>query len=607
MGTSKYLLGYYNMPKAACTSIKNILYRIEYGRWMDKPLEIHKRIRFKKILLNGVHFGTHRLKQGSGNPYTNFTFVRDPGRRAYSAFTEKIWATGPYHIPGARKHLMDHMGYDLQPLGDIHPTIEEVRRAFKQFLNFIEKGDNKHSLDGHWAGQLDRIRKLGTEDCLNFIGRVESFASDMKLILSRVGWQELDIADQRFNEGPKAPYGFDELLDDEIAAQLSILYRDDYVAFGYKQPYEPIITSAPAANAGFKGRIHVGRPDRLGMRLTMLLQAWRFAREINYQTVVYWPAEEINREQDKERDSERYPASDFIDLEATEKAVGDGSLVFQNAWFPDRSIFADSDPNLRGQFPGHFEKRTASSLPNSICVRQFARGLRFKDEKPAQIRKACAQLFQRIIPSSEVLDTLSVLNAAIPTQSFLGVHVRRGDLVRKLRSLLVEAGNCGTDKDHSELRRYIRMLSNKTAPLSSYRNLLNRHQKASACILLFTDSPEMADTMIDQLGSQAPVIAIHRLETPLANSNQRSFAEMLLLARCHTVIGTQSAFSRAASMIGGVPLIDAGGTQDQAENTRQLLKECAGDLLESNHSLNEWIGKFIETMPRKRMKPRLHR
>lgn len=234
-------LAYYNMPKAACTTIKNILFRIQHGTWNTDPVGIHRQIRFDDVLLRGQAFSAQRNLKRFDRPYMVFTFVRDPSARAYSAFVEKIWATGPYAFPGIRKLLARSYGLTLPALENGIATPEEVSAGFKQFLRFVADnlaGKTSTPANAHWAVQSKRIHSARPHDTIGFVGRVENFAEDMSYLLHKAGWDDLSITGQRYNEGPRPPFTVHEVMDVDTARLLKQIYRDDYTAFDYRAPGE---------------------------------------------------------------------------------------------------------------------------------------------------------------------------------------------------------------------------------------------------------------------------------------------------------------------------------------------------------------------------------
>jgi len=241
IGVKDLVLGYLNMPKAACTTIKNILYYLHNGAWLDRPLNIHRAIRHRSVLLTGSAYSQNRehLEQ-LGKTWCNFTFVRNPGARAFSVFVEKIWATGPYSFPDIRHHLLSKGALTLPPLesGAARDT-DSVASNFLAFLDFV--ADNlarrtRFPFNPHWCVQSQRIKAQEGRDLINYIGRVETFSENMDLVLRMGGYTGPSLGGKRFNEGPKPPFRLSDIIDDRIAHRLWDIYSEDYEAFGYGDP-----------------------------------------------------------------------------------------------------------------------------------------------------------------------------------------------------------------------------------------------------------------------------------------------------------------------------------------------------------------------------------
>jgi hypothetical protein len=233
-------LAYLTMPKAGCTTIRNILYRIQYGAWNPNPIGIHRQLKNDQgILLSGEALAASRRERKAERPFTVFTFVRDPASRAYSAFVEKVWATGPYSFPRIRRILGRSHGFTLPPLEEGGASQAEVRDGFRRFLRFVARnvaGQTHLPPNAHWIPQSKRIREASAHDLVGFIGRLENFAEDMSYILRKAGWDDLSITTQRFNEGPRPPFAIEEIMDAESAQLLAEIYHDDYSVFDYLPP-----------------------------------------------------------------------------------------------------------------------------------------------------------------------------------------------------------------------------------------------------------------------------------------------------------------------------------------------------------------------------------
>lgn len=227
INSNKAGLSYFNMPKAACTTIKNLLFFLETDKWFPNPVRIHKNIAFQK---------NHPLKAVENISNIKFTFVRNPGRRVFSAFIEKIWFSHEYSFPKIRDFLKESHGAILSE-NCTDPTVEHIKIQFKLFLNFVElnvTGKSPFPSNPHWQPQCFRIRALPPKHTLSFIGKVENYVDDMRYLLSRIGVTETnDILEKKFNEGPRSPFSFESVIDDEIVQKIRKIYINDYLAFGY--------------------------------------------------------------------------------------------------------------------------------------------------------------------------------------------------------------------------------------------------------------------------------------------------------------------------------------------------------------------------------------
>ena len=225
-GSATAPLLYVNMPKSGCTTIKNLLYRIDSGHFIDDPLTIHGR----QDLL--VHWRDHpdeierRLKTD-----LVFTFVRHPLKRSYSCFNEKIHFTSIYSFGKVRKFVAETYGAEFVAA----PSLELHRANFKRFLRFCQECQDKTNgfrRDPHWSPQSMVLNGTDRWRRFDFIGRVEQFDRHMDAVLGLAGVAR-DFETPRMNEGPPPPFRYEEVIDDEIRDLGSRLFADDLRNFGY--------------------------------------------------------------------------------------------------------------------------------------------------------------------------------------------------------------------------------------------------------------------------------------------------------------------------------------------------------------------------------------
>ena len=219
-------LVYVNMPKSACTTIKNILNWMDSGEYLEDPLTIHGR---KDLLLRGAQEPDEMLRRLSSDLV--FTFVRHPLKRAYSCFNEKVHFVSGYSFPLVRKEIQTRYNGRFTD----NPTFELHRENFKAFLKFSLdsfQGTNGWRRDAHWCPQSMVLRNALRWRMIDFIGRVECFDAHFRGVMQLAG-VAYEIELPRMNEGPAAPFRYEEVLDDEIRDIGGRLFAADLRNFGY--------------------------------------------------------------------------------------------------------------------------------------------------------------------------------------------------------------------------------------------------------------------------------------------------------------------------------------------------------------------------------------
>ncbi len=226
LGPRSRPLLYVNMPKSGCTTIKNVLHRLDAGTFLEDPLTIHGR----KDLL--VRPGPDREKIIERlKTDVVFTFVRHPLRRAYSCFNEKIHFRSPYSFGKVRHTIETEYGARFEET----PSIETHRHNFGCFLKFSRdsfQGRNGWRRDPHWCPQSMVVRNATAWRMIDFIGRVEEFERHLGVVLGLAGIA-YDFEVPRMNEGAPPPYRYDEIMTDELRSLGVDLFAGDLKNFGY--------------------------------------------------------------------------------------------------------------------------------------------------------------------------------------------------------------------------------------------------------------------------------------------------------------------------------------------------------------------------------------
>jgi hypothetical protein len=165
----KYQLLIFTVPKVGCTVLKQLARRIAGQRdWLREDEGIHS------PQTSGLRYLNHYpLKKANdmmtSKEWTRLILTRDPKERVLSAFLDK--AVGNKGV-----YVRDHCCPE---------TRDCIPNTFKQFLTLITSCD-----DPHWRPQTYRMESEYWP-FVNFVGRLETAAQHVKVLLQRVGaWDE---------------------------------------------------------------------------------------------------------------------------------------------------------------------------------------------------------------------------------------------------------------------------------------------------------------------------------------------------------------------------------------------------------------------------------
>lgn len=204
---------YVNCQKSACSSIKSMLWTLEYdkGNVATLPQQNGNQLEGSPFTVDW-----QRTLEVLSNGFV-FTFVRNPYCRAFSSF----FSTSV--IAPLRGRALAQLDSGLD--------IKNKRVTFEQWLHFVKDIEDSER-DPHYRTQTGLLHPSVIE--YNFIGRLESFSVDidkvMKSIFSRT------IPPLHVNEKGNARYA--ELLYTEECIELvSEIYADDFTNFKYSTDF----------------------------------------------------------------------------------------------------------------------------------------------------------------------------------------------------------------------------------------------------------------------------------------------------------------------------------------------------------------------------------
>ncbi len=214
---------YLSNPKAACSSIKQYLSQAEVDDPELSPRDVHDR---KYLPL--LHLGQLEADEREGicdGRFFAWTFVRDPIRRAVSAYADKI--------AGSKEQKAEILeALDRDPKNLSQPV------TFDEFVSVIVS-QPPETLNPHWRPQIFNL----TPDLIpyQFIGRVERMDRDFNEIKRRLAMPDYPLPKRNVKT---ARLNIDELMTDHNRKRLCILYSNDLRRFGYAKKWRRMLRLA---------------------------------------------------------------------------------------------------------------------------------------------------------------------------------------------------------------------------------------------------------------------------------------------------------------------------------------------------------------------------
>lgn len=221
----QYRYLYVETPKAACSSIKATLQKIELGQ----PDFAHKNFqdvhnRYFSPLLRASQVGDLNAYFERKDIFT-FCFVRNPYTRVLSAYLDKI-ANVNTEIGNDmqfKQKILVSLGYDASDVS------REV--SFPDFVRAISQQPYS-VMDPHWRIQYyhtfqDHIR-------YNKVGRFEQFDSDFQSILEQLNIEDVSAYyESEIRHSTKADLQLARYYTDDACESIYNTYRLDFDHFGY--------------------------------------------------------------------------------------------------------------------------------------------------------------------------------------------------------------------------------------------------------------------------------------------------------------------------------------------------------------------------------------
>jgi hypothetical protein len=232
---------YFEVPKAACTSLKYLVFRLENCPPMPESESLHDfvdqadyvtrrddiihiRERFPVASLMDLDSESQREVLESSN-FFRFAVVRNPYTRLVSAWRSKVLVCDPGFEDVYKKMR-----------GELPGVTNKSLISFREFVDFVERFEDLDLCNPHWRRQSTHLFLPAMN--FNMIGKTERIDDVLYGLQQHVGAD----APPEFPSRNASGSSRDPLLNPDLADRVYSLYREDFDAFGYEKaswPREP--------------------------------------------------------------------------------------------------------------------------------------------------------------------------------------------------------------------------------------------------------------------------------------------------------------------------------------------------------------------------------
>lgn len=216
---------YFEVPKAACTQMKELL-RLQEGAPPIQPfvgnlwetrrdMFVHARENVPLPSLVDLDDATQKEVLESSD-FFRFTIVRNPYTRLVSAWKNKVMPCEP----GCDRLYLEIKGR----LPDMHAK-ELI--SFGEFVSYLHAKGDLSECDPHWRRQVDHLFLAALS--FSHVGKVEHMAGSLARFQQHLGLSEPLLAGSKNVSVPVGSATYDQSLADKVYS----LYREDFERLGY--------------------------------------------------------------------------------------------------------------------------------------------------------------------------------------------------------------------------------------------------------------------------------------------------------------------------------------------------------------------------------------
>lgn len=215
---------YVSVPKAACSTLKLTLQRMEVDDPGYQPKQVHDR---KNSPLAGIYdLGEDGMEALlASDSVLVFSFVRNPYTRLLSAYLDKIARLSP-----GRRDRLAGLGLD--------PELPPNALSFPSFVQRVAE-QRDYDMDPHWRPQT---RQLMLERIsYDFIGRVETFDEDLERLDKLLSGRVSACYTPRARHATNAQALLRQHYDRQTKRLVRQRYASDFEALGYDRLFKSAV------------------------------------------------------------------------------------------------------------------------------------------------------------------------------------------------------------------------------------------------------------------------------------------------------------------------------------------------------------------------------
>jgi len=218
---SDYPVHYSPTAKCGCTSVKNLIYYYNTGKFLEEKDSVHK------IFVDNKW---NSINSAPKEKDIVFAIVRNPVGRFFSFYMDKIANDGPYSFKWVKSLLVNHYGVVLENSSDNNLNYSNCMKT----LDFIE--DNlvgrspMRRVDSHWQMQHARANKLRNHNAKILL--LENLDEQLSTVLSPT---IPDISEKllivgKANKSEKL-FDYKQIMDVKMENRIRDIYHLDFVYY----------------------------------------------------------------------------------------------------------------------------------------------------------------------------------------------------------------------------------------------------------------------------------------------------------------------------------------------------------------------------------------